>query len=70
MKLVLHPNSLTIPSEELPGFFGSHIIAKEFRAEVKPMVNRHKCVLWGRGEATLWLFSKYGGKRTEPATPQ
>lgn len=62
MKFWLHENSLTIPSEELPGFLGSPTIAKEFRAEVKPTVNRHKCVLYERSQVIAWFDRKFGGK--------
>ncbi len=66
----LHANSLTIPSEELPGFLGSPTLAKEFRAEVKPRVDRHKCVLYDRCDVIGWYDRKYGGKRRAPREPK
>lgn len=55
----LHANSLTIPSMDLPGYFGSKVLATEFRQDVTPVVNRPKCVLYEREACRDWFHRKY-----------
>jgi hypothetical protein len=60
----LHTNSLGIPREELPGFFGSPTVAKEFMAEAQPAIKKKRCVLYDRSEATKWWAYRIAKERS------
>ncbi len=63
----LHPNSLTIPYRNLPGFLGSDALAKECAAELAPVRKASKSTLFDRDEVTLWYHRTIANSKKRPA---